>query len=99
MLAFVELTRRCLAAHEYHSQFCSEGGFIQPDDARYTDLIGEWDGYKAPEQRWLLWQATRKALRRQILELLASGGSDRDKIEDESAKILTRLKEGSFNNG
>lgn len=41
--------------------------YPNPDDPRYTPVIGEWDGYAAPEMRYAEFATKRRELRRQVL--------------------------------
>lgn len=39
----------------------------KPDDYRYTEFIGEWDGYQAPEIRLEKLHRIRKEMREKVL--------------------------------
>lgn len=57
----------CLAA-ELASQITLEGKLPAPNDPRYTDFIGTWDTYSAPEIRWADFIAKPRELRRKALK-------------------------------
>ena len=61
-----------LRLQELCSTIQKEGYTILPDDPRYTEWIGEWDGYKAPEQRIESINYLRKQMRREVLETLTN---------------------------
>ena len=91
MINFIKLTKICLEAHEAHNSFNKEGNIVAPDDPRYTPLIGVWNGYQAPEQRWQDWHSERKLLRRTMLEWLNNPNWSPEELEDHSNKYLSQL--------
>jgi hypothetical protein len=96
MTNFIELTRICLEAHENHNAFNKEGNMVAPNDPRYTDLIGPWNGYQSPEQRWNDWHVERKRLRRTILDWLHDSEYMHDIIvlDDNASEYLDNLRKG-----
>ena len=91
MINFIKLTKICLEAHEAHNSFNKEGNIVVPDDPRYTPLIGVWNGYQAPEQRWSDWHAERKQLRRQLIAWLAEPNWSPEELETNATIYLEQL--------
>jgi hypothetical protein len=93
MTNFVELTRICLEAHENHNAFNKEGNMVAPNDPRYTDLIGPWNGYQSPEQRWNDWHVERKRLRRTMLDWLHEPTQSFEELDRQSSSYMEALQE------
>jgi hypothetical protein len=93
MTNFVELTRICLEAHENHNAFNKEGNMVAPNDPRYTDLIGPWNGYQSPEQRWNDWHVERKRLRRTMLDWLHKPTQSFEELDRQSSSYMKILQE------
>lgn len=53
-----------LLAQELASDMQKEGRLPDSGDERYTPFIGEWNGYEAPEIRWVHFNYRRQELRR-----------------------------------
>lgn len=92
MVNFVKLTKICLEAHESHNAFNKEENMVAPNDPRYTDLIGLWNGYQAPEQRWNDWHSERKRLRRQMIVWLAEPNWSPEELESKAKQYLESLQ-------
>lgn len=72
------LTRaiRALQAQEHYSEMHRDPlyPYLPANDPRYTPLIGEWDGFVAPELRAHYFHFERKRLRREVLDSAKEAG-------------------------
>lgn len=66
---------------------------VAPNDPRYTDLIGPWNGYQSPEQRWNDWHVERKRLRRTMLDWLHEPTQSFEELDRQSSSYMEALQE------
>lgn len=60
---------QALLAQQILSDMQKEGSLPNSTDERYTPFIGEWNAYKAPEQRFYEFAQKRRELRIAALKL------------------------------
>lgn len=67
MLAAAPSLLLALRAQQIASDIVHEGCRPAPDDPRFTEFIGEWNCYEAPELRWRRFVEKRRELRKSAL--------------------------------
>lgn len=67
-----------LQAQEVASDMQKQLAIPSPDDPRYTPYIGPWDGYRAPEVRFMDFHLKRKLLRRTALAKAMEKGEEKE---------------------
>lgn len=67
-----------LQAQEVASDMQKQLAIPSPDDPRYTPYIGPWDGYRAPEVRFMDFHLKRKLLRRTAIAKALGKGEEKE---------------------